>query len=92
MPVTFQPNFCRPAILVNGQLINQGFIDGPAGAESNLGYKSLGLPLNTCITIGKEVDRFDRITISTAMAQYVSGTAKYQNYPVQAIVEFWVQE
>ena len=92
MPVTFQPNFCRPAILVNGQLINQGFIDGPEGSESNKGYKSLGLPLNTCIVIGKEVERFDRINISTAMAQYISEEGTYQNYPVQAIVEFWIQD
>jgi hypothetical protein len=90
MPVTFQPNFCRPAILVNGQLINQGFIDGPKGSENNKGFKSLGLPLNTCIIVGEEIQQFDRISINTAMAQYISGEATYQNYPVQAIVEFWV--
>jgi hypothetical protein len=90
MPVVFQPNFFRPAITIDGELINQGFINGPAGSESNKGFKSLGIPMNTCINVGKEVERVSNIEISTAFAQYVSEESTYQNYPVQAIVEFWV--
>lgn len=92
MPVVFQPNFFRPSITIDGALINQGFIDGPAGSESNKGYKSLGIPMNTCIHVGKEINRVSNIEISTAFAQYVSGTGLYQNYPVQAVVEFWIED
>jgi hypothetical protein len=92
MPVVFQPNFFRPAITIDGNLINQGFINGPKGAETNKGYKSLGIPMNTCIKVGKVLDRVSSIEISTAFAQYVASQTKFQNYPVQAIVEFWIED
>lgn len=92
MPVMFQPNFFRPVVTIDGVLINQGFINGPAGSETNKGYKSLGIPMNTCINVGREVERISNIDISTAFAQYVATENKYQNYPVQAIIEFWINE
>lgn len=90
MPVVFQPNFCRPEIRVNNKLINQGLDSAPAENINNKGFMGLGLPMNTCINVGLEIENFQNISIWSAFAQYIATTNRYQNYPLQMVVEFWV--
>ncbi len=90
MPVIFQPNFCRPELRINSKLVNQGVTAGPQGQQTHKGFLSLGLPLNTCIALGEEIEDFYSISLRSAFAQYEPTTNRYQNYPLQIIVEFWV--
>lgn len=91
MPVVFQPNFCRPEIRVNNKLINQGLDSSPKEFPNNKGFMGLGLPMNTCINVGLEIENFQNISVWSAYAQYIESETKYQNYPLQMILEFWVE-
>jgi hypothetical protein len=82
--MAWQPNYCRPQIFINGIDIIPGY------QFSNLAYKSIGIPLNRCIDIGREFTNINSIAMESACCQYIVGTAKYQNYPLHAILTFWL--
>jgi hypothetical protein len=90
----WQPNFCRPEILVNGELIlgmNDTDVVNPAtGARSHMGHLGIGVPLPFLAYYYREFDRISSLDVFCGLAQWIETSAeavnKLQRYPVQAIL------
>lgn len=90
MPVMWQPNYVRPLIVANNKPVFRG-ANSPNG-DTPTANNSIGLILPTCLELNTELGALNDFSISTACAQYISETAKFKNYPIMAIIEFWINK
>lgn len=90
----WQPNFCRPEVLINGEAIlsmNDSAIVNPAtGARAHRGHLSIGVPLPYMAYYYREFTTISSIDVFCGLGQWISTsiepTDKLQRYPVQCIM------
>lgn len=90
-PPPWVPNFFRPAFIVNGKNVLGSVGVTAFGNGQNAGDLSNGLPLYCCFdfsSILMDLDRVRELEVYAQAAQFVTGEAKWQRYPVECIAEF----
>jgi hypothetical protein len=79
---SWQPNFCRPLVRINGVNITSSINSGNTELA-----RAIGLPLPFCLTINKVIKEPRNIEIFGALAQKTE--SGFRNYPLLAIMNFW---
>jgi hypothetical protein len=82
---SWQPNFCRPTVRINGVNITSSISRYSAGNADFT--RAIGLPLPFCLAINKVIKEPRDIEIFGALAQKTE--SGFRNYPLLAILNFW---
>lgn len=86
---SWQPNYFRPAFLVNGRNVLSGLHASALGTNANKGDLSIGVPLPCCfqprLSFGKGISK---VEVSAQAAQQVS--TLFQRYAILCLAEFLI--
>lgn len=89
LPVNHLDNHFRPKLFVNNYNICNDIVGNKDNSFAN---ESIGIPHNFCWDLSIHCEDFKSISGDTAFAQFVKNESAYQNYPVMAIVEVWIED
>lgn len=90
IPINWIDNYCNPVFRIDGKNYLPGL--NTAEDDQNIINSAIGIELPSCFSIEKELksNNISNISIEAALAQYNRTSAKFQNYIVKAVIEFWV--
>lgn len=82
--MNWQPNGCRPEVFIDRDNILRGFSGSAFGDHNNLGDLSIGIPLNRCFPVLKEVRKVSNISVYGQLWQKIGSI--YQRYGLLCMV------
>jgi hypothetical protein len=90
LPINWLDNYCNPVFRIDGTNYLPGL--NTVENDNTIINSAIGIELPSCFSIEKELDtnNIATIDIQAALAQYNSTEAKFQNYIIKAVAEFWV--
>lgn len=89
LPINHLDNHFRPKLIVNDYNICNDIVGNKDNSFAN---ESIGIPHNFCWDLSIHCEEFKSISGETAFAQFIKEQSAYQNYPVLAIVEVWLND